>query len=98
MPTTALLEFSPIWAMVTSNDFTPYGQPTDTPVTSFSITSGKDIFQENIALLVTPQDHEIHAIFGSLLAPAGACGITNIQPQAKQKAVKNTKAKLVEDK
>jgi hypothetical protein len=95
--TIALLEYSPIGATATSDDFTPSGQSTDNPVFTFSITSGEDIFQDNIALLVAPQECKIHTIFCSCLAPAGVCGITKTQPQAKRKAAKKAKAKLVED-
>jgi hypothetical protein len=98
MHTTAFPKFSPIGATATSGDFPPSSRSTDTPVFSFSITSGEDIFQDNIALLVTPQKHKFHAIFGSHLAPPGICGITKTQPQAKQKAAKNAKAESVEDK
>ncbi len=76
MHTTALPGFSPIGATAFSGDFIPSGQSTNTSVFSFSITSSEDIFQDNIALLVTPQECKIHAIFGSRLAPAGICGVT----------------------
>jgi hypothetical protein len=69
---------------------------TDTPVFCFSITSGEDIFQDDIALLITPQECDIHAIIGSQLAPTNVCGITKNQPQAKRKAAKNGKAESVE--
>jgi hypothetical protein len=94
---TALPDFSPIGATATSGDLTPPSQSIDTPVFHFSITSGEDIFQDNIALLDTPQEHEIHTIFGSCLALASVCGIIKTQPQAKQKAAKNIKAKSVKD-
>jgi hypothetical protein len=51
-----------------SSDFTPFGRSIDTPVTSFSITSGEDIFQDEIPLLFPPQERKIHAIPGSHLA------------------------------
>jgi hypothetical protein len=84
--------------MVTSGDLTPSGRSAGTPVFSFRITGGEDIFQDNIALLITPQKFKIQAIFGTCLAPASICGITKTQPQAKWKAAKNAKAELVEDK
>jgi hypothetical protein len=98
MPVANLPEFSPIRATARSGDFTPSGRSTDTPVFSFSITSGEYIFQNNIALLITPQEYKIHAIFGSHLAPAGVCSITKTQTQAKRKAAKNAKAESVKDK
>jgi hypothetical protein len=97
-PTTALPKFSPIGAMATSGDFTPSGLSTNTPVTSFSITSGEDIFQDNIALFVTPQECEIHAILGYCLAPTGVCGVPKTQLHTERKAAKNAKAELIEDK
>jgi hypothetical protein len=39
--------------MAMSGDFTPSGHSTDTPITSSIITSGEDIFQDDIPLLVT---------------------------------------------
>ncbi len=98
MLATALPEFSPVRFMATSSDFTPLGWSTDTLVFSFSISSGENIFQDNITLLIIPQEHKIHAIFGSCLVSPGICGVTKTQPQAKRKAAKNPKAKLVEDK
>jgi hypothetical protein len=79
-------------------DFTPPSRSTHTSVFCFSITSGEDIFQDNIALLITPQERKIHAIFGSRLALASVCCVTKTQPQTKRKAAKNAKAELVEDK
>jgi hypothetical protein len=83
--------------MATSSDFTPSGRLTNTPVTSFSITSSENIFQDEIALLFTPQERKIQAIPGSCLAPAGICGVSKTQLQAKRKAAKNAKAELVKD-
>jgi hypothetical protein len=94
---TALPEFSPIGATATSGDVTPYGRLTDTPVTSFRITSKEDIFQANIALLFAPQEGASHAILGLCLALAGVCGVSKTQLLAERKAVKNAKSELDED-
>jgi hypothetical protein len=97
-PTTALAEFSPIGATATSSDVTPSGRLTDTPVTSFIITSKEDIFQANTALLFAPQKGASHAILGLCPAPAGVCGISKTQLLAKWKAAKNAKSESHEDK
>ncbi len=97
-PTNALPEFSPIGATATSGDVTLSCRSTDTPVTSFRITSKEDIFQANIALLFAPQEGASHAILGLCLAPAGVCGISKIQLLAKRKAAKNAKSESDEDK
>jgi hypothetical protein len=61
MPTTALLNLSPTEAMTKSGNITPSSQSTATSITSFSTNSAEDIFQDNFTLLVTLQEHEIHA-------------------------------------
>ncbi len=97
-PTTALPEFSPIEATAMSGDVTPSGRSTNTPIISFSITSGEDIFQANIALLFAPQEGASHAILGLCLAPAGVCGVSKTQLHAKRKTAKNVKSESDEDK
>jgi hypothetical protein len=90
--------FSPIGATSTSGNFTPSGRSTATSITSFSTNSGEDIFQDDFALLTTPQKREIHTTLGSRPALAGFHGAPKTQLHAKQKAAKNAKAKLVKDK
>jgi hypothetical protein len=53
MPMTAFLDLSPTRAMAKSGNLTLSGNSTATSVTSFSINSGDDIFQDDYALLAT---------------------------------------------
>jgi hypothetical protein len=76
LPTTAFLDLSPTRAMAKSSDLTPSGRSTATSVTSFSTNSGKDIFQNNFALLTALQEHKIHTPPGPCPACAGVCGAT----------------------
>jgi hypothetical protein len=84
--------------MATSGDVTPSGRSTYTPVTSFRIISGEDIFQANIALLFAPQEGTSYATLGLCLAPAGVCGVSKTQLHAERKAAKNEKSESDEDK
>jgi hypothetical protein len=84
--------------MAKSGDLTPSGRSTATSITSFSINSVKDIFQDNFALLATLQERKIHAPPGPYPARAGVRSATKTQLQAKRTATKDAKAKAVEDK
>jgi hypothetical protein len=97
MPTTTLSNLSSTRATAKSGDLTPSGRLTATSVTSFSTNSIKDIFQDNIALLGTLQECKIQTPSSPHPACAGVCGTTKTQIHTERKAVKDAKAKVVED-
>ncbi len=98
MPVAAFFDLPSTKATAKSRTLVVPGLSTAMSITTFSTKSGDVLSQEDCTLLAKLQGSPIHAPSGPCPIHAGACPITKTQLQADQKAVKEAKAKAVEEK